>query len=353
MNCGRRNLRSKAPKMADNRGQGGKRGPGEFEIIARYFAPLATDSAALALRDDAAVLVVAEGYELVATCDTLIENVHFLSGDPPNTVGYKALAVNLSDLAAKGARGYGYLLALTVPNSTPAEWFESFAAGLWELQEQTGISLMGGDTTASPGPITITVTALGLVSHGHAVFRHGAKPGDSLYVSGTIGDAFLGLRLLQQPKLARDWNLSESEQDFLVERYRRPKPRCNFIIPLRNFAQAAIDVSDGLVGDIDKLAKMSHAGALIEASEIPLSEAARKALECDPDLLPSLLTAGDDYEIVASVTEMNAAAFEAESANRGVPIAVIGRIEGQKEAVRVIAPDGKPLPLQRKGFAHF
>jgi len=339
--------------MDDNRerGSGGK--PGEFEIIARYFAPLATDSAALALRDDAAVLVVTEGYELVATCDTLIEGVHFLGGDPPETIGYKALAVNLSDLAAKGARGYGYLLALAVPKNTPPDWFESFAAGLGELQERTGISLMGGDTTVTPGPATITITALGLVSHGHAVLRHGAKPGDRLYVSGTIGDAYLGLRLLQQPSLAKSWSLTQTEQDFLIERYRRPEPRCGFIIPLRNFAQAAIDASDGLVGDIEKLAKASHAGALIEADKVPLSDAASKVLAREPSLLATLLTAGDDYEIVASVAEANVPAFEAESRNRGTAITAIGRIEGQKGIVRVLAPDGKPLPLERKGFAHF
>jgi len=197
--------------MGNDREHGGEKGLGEFEIIARYFAPLATDSAALGLRDDAAILAVTEGYELVATCDTLIEGVHFLPDDPPNSLGYKALAVNLSDLAAKGARGYVYLLALAVPPNTSPEWFAAFATGLGELQEETGITLVGGDTTAAPGPITMTITALGLVSHGHAVFRHGAKPADRLYVSGTIGDAYLGLRLLKEPALAKSWNLTEAE----------------------------------------------------------------------------------------------------------------------------------------------
>ena len=146
---------------------------GEFEIIARYFAPLATDAAALGLRDDAAVLVISEGYELIATCDTLIEGVHFLGNDPPDSIGYKALSVNLSDLAAKGARGHVYLLSLALPRETPHAWFEGFSSGLRELQEATGITLVGGDTTASPGPLTITITALGLVAHGHAVLRHG------------------------------------------------------------------------------------------------------------------------------------------------------------------------------------
>jgi thiamine-monophosphate kinase len=326
---------------------------GEFEIIARYFAPLATDSAALGLRDDAAVLVIAEGYELIATCDTLIEGVHFLSNDPPDSIGYKALSVNLSDLAAKGARGHAYLLSLAVPRETPSSWFEAFSSGLRELQEATGITLVGGDTTASPGPLTITITALGLVRHGHAVLRHGAKPGDRLYVSGTIGDACLGLRLLKDSALARAWDLSEEDKAFLIGRYRRPKPRTELVIPVRNFAQGAIDVSDGLVGDVEKLARASHVGALIETGSVPFSPPAQKALQREPRLLAILLTAGDDYEIVAAVPETSAAAFEAEAQAKGASVTMIGRTAGPSGDVRVLAPDGKPLALDRKGFAHF
>ena len=326
---------------------------GEFEIIARYFAPLATNAAALGLRDDAAVLVISEGYELIATCDTLIEGVHFLGDDPPDSIGYKALSVNLSDLAAKGARGHVYLLSLAVPRETPHAWFEGFSSGLRELQEATGITLVGGDTTASPGPLTITITALGLVAHGHAVLRHGAKTGDRLYVSGTIGDAYLGLRLLKDPALARSWDLSEQDMAFLIGRYRRPKPRTELVIPVRNFAQGAIDVSDGLAGDVEKLARASHAGGLIEAGSVPFSPPAQKALQREPRLLATLLTAGDDYEIVAAVPEASAAAFETEAQAKGVPVTMIGRIGGPSGDVRVLAPDGKPLELGRKGFAHF
>ena len=338
--------------MADAVDRVGGKGLGEFEIIARYFAPLATDAAALGLRDDAAVLVVAEGYELVATCDTLIEGVHFLAADPPDSIGYKALAVNLSDLAAKGARGHAYLLSLAVPRATPGSWFEAFAAGLGELQQAAKIGLVGGDTTASPGPITITITALGLVAHGHAVLRHGAKNGDRLYVSGTIGDACLGLRVLKQPSLAQSWGLTDVERAFLVERYRRPTPRMKLVIPVRNFARGAIDVSDGLVGDIDKLAQASHVGAVIEAGEVRFSPAARKVLGREPDLLAILLAAGDDYEIVAAVPETSAPAFEAEAANKGVEVTAIGRLTESGE-VLVLRPDGEPLALHRTGYAHF
>jgi thiamine-monophosphate kinase len=338
--------------MVDDGARKGKH-LGEFDIIARYFAPLATESAALALRDDAAVLVVAEGYELIATCDTLVEGVHFLKDDPPSSIGHKALAVNLSDLAAKGARGHVYLLALAVPRDTPAEWFEAFAGGLRELQEEAGISLVGGDTTASPGPLTITITALGLVRHGHAVLRHGAKKGDRLYVSGMIGDAALGLRLLKDPALARSWGLTEEERAFLVDRYRRPQPRTELVIPVRNFAQGAIDVSDGLVGDIEKLAAVSRVGAVIEGAKVPFSPAARKVLAHEPKLLSALLTAGDDYEIVAAVPEMSALAFEGEAKTRGATVTAIGRIQGGSGEVRALGPKGEPLALDRTGYAHF
>jgi thiamine-monophosphate kinase len=339
--------------MADDRRPAQEKDLGEFEIIARYFAPLATDAAALGLRDDAAVLVVTEGYELIATCDTLIEGVHFLAEDPPASIGHKALAVNLSDLAAKGARGHAYLLSLAVPRETPGAWFEAFASGLRELQQDTRISLVGGDTTAGPGPRTITITALGLVSHGHAVFRHGAKAGDRLYVSGTIGDAYLGLRLLTEPTVKRAWDLTDEDAAFLVERYRRPTPRMQLAIPLRNFAQGAIDVSDGLVADIEKLAEASHVGAVIEAGKVPLSSAASKVVAHEPKLLAKMLAAGDDYEVVAAVPEANSATFEAEAKARGVKVTAIGSLSGRSGEVRVLKPDGAPLPLDRRGYAHF
>ncbi|MGZ8417285.1 MAG: thiamine-phosphate kinase [Methyloceanibacter sp.] len=326
---------------------------GEFELIARYFAPLAKDAAALALRDDAAVLRPPESREIVISCDTVVADVHFLPDDPPDSIAHKALAVNLSDLAAKGAKPYVYLLALTLPKEPAPDWLEAFASGLRALQEQAGICLVGGDTTRTPGPLTITITALGLVPQGHAVLRLGAKPGDRLYVSGSIGDACLGLRLLKESALAKAWGLSEEQSAFLIERYRRPEPRGNLALLVRNFAQGAIDVSDGLVGDIAKLAQVSHVGAVIEASRVPFSPAARQALQHEPELLETLLTAGDDYEIVAAVPESSAGGFEAEAAAKGASVTVIGRIEGQADEVRVLGPDGKTLTLERQSFSHF
>jgi thiamine-monophosphate kinase len=326
---------------------------GEFELIARFFAPLANDAAALALRDDAAVLRPPESREIVISCDTIVAGVHFLPDDPPETIAHKALAVNLSDLAAKGAKPYVYLLALTLPAEPVPAWFEAFASGLRRLQEQAGICLVGGDTTRTPGPLTITITALGLVPQGHAVLRLGAKPGDRLYVSGSIGDACLGLRVLKDPALAASWNLSEADTSFLIGRDRRPDARSTLALLIRNFAQGAIDVSDGLVGDVEKLAQVSHVGASIETARVPFSSAARKALQREPKLLETLLTAGDDYEIVAAVPEASAAGFEAEAAAKGATLSLIGRIEGNAGGVRVVGPDGNSLELGRSGFAHF
>lgn len=330
-------------------------GLGEFDIIARYFAPLAGDPASLKLRDDAAVLRVPEGQELVVTCDTIVERVHFLAGDPPETVGHKALAVSLSDLAAKGARPLAYLLSLSLPEPVSATWLGKFAEGLGHLQREAGIGLIGGDTTASPGPLSVSITALGVVPQGHAVLRLGAKPGDLLYVSGTIGDAYLGLRLAEAVELAARWGLSKEETAFLIDRYRRPQPRCGLALLIRNAAHAAIDVSDGLLGDVEKLCRVSTIDALIELERVPLSDAASKVVEREPRLLSALMTAGDDYEIAAAIPEARAGSLEAaaEAAVPGLRLAAIGRLMGGKGEARVVDSSGNPLQFGRKGFAHF
>jgi len=330
-----------------------KTGESEFEIIARVFAPLAKDTGALGLKDDAAILMVTEGHELVVTCDTIVEGVHFLKDDPAASVGHKALAVNLSDLTAKGARGYAYTLSLALPKSVSIDWIEGFASGLRDVQTETGISLIGGDTTASPGPPTITITALGLVSHQHAVMRLGAKPGDKLYVSGTIGDACLGLRLLREPGLAETLGLSGEDVDFLVHAYRCPGPNNQLAVLVRNFAQAAIDVSDGLIGDIEKLCGVSHVGAKVEAARVPFSAAAGKALHREPDILAELITAGDDYGIVVAVSEKSAPDFESEADASGAAFTLIGEVLPAQKGLEVVDGKGRPLKLKRKGFSHF
>ena len=349
MRRAQKNLRAKAPAMA----RSGKRGEGEFDIIARYFAPLATNPAALGLLDDAAVLSIPEGQELVATCDTIISGVHFLAEDPPDSIGYKALAVSLSDLAAKGARPYVYLLSVAFPERPSSAWLEALASGLRLGQDESGIDLVGGDTSATPGLLAITVTALGMLPQGEAVLRRGAMAGDRLCVSGAIGDAALGLKLLCEPRLAAKWGLSDEDAVFLTERYRRPSARNALMLPLRQCARAAIDVSDGLVGDTAKLCKASGVGATIKAEKVPLSAAAAKAVAKVPELLTELITAGDDYEIVAAMEASHAQAFAKEAEAHHVTITAIGQVRPGDGQVTVVDEEGRPLPLDHTGFTHF
>jgi thiamine-monophosphate kinase len=324
----------------------------EFDIIARYFAPLATAPAALALGDDAAVLPIPPGEELVVTCDTIVEGVHFLPDDPPVTIGHKVLAVSLSDLAAKGAQPYAYLLALSLREATP-EWLEGFARGLGALQRTAGIALIGGDTSGTPGPTTLSVTALGRVPQGNAVLRSGARGGDWVYVSGSIGGAHCGLRLRQERRLAKAWALTPAEAAALIERYQRPEPRSRLAPLLRRYAHAAIDVSDGLVGDIEKLCAASKVAAVIKADRVPLAASVDKALAREPHLLHELITAGDDYEIVAAVPEVRAAVFEAEALEQEVRVTAIGQIVVGNLEVAMLDGEGRPLELAHKGYAHF
>ena len=261
--------------------------------------------------------------------------------------------MNLSDLAAKGARPYAYLLALMLPNEPPAPWLESFAAGLHALQEEVGIMLVGGDTTRTPGPLSLTITVLGLVPQGASVPRRGASASDRLYVTGTIGDSYLGLRLLQQPDLAKAWALTPDDVAFLVRRYRNPEPRSALTTVIRNCAESAIDVSDGLVGDVEKLCHVSHVNAEIELDLVPLSAAARKAAAKDRDLLERMIVAGDDYEIAAAVPASRGAKFEAEAKMAGVEVSAIGVIRHGEGEVIVLASNGLPISLTSKGFSHF
>ncbi len=325
---------------------------GEFDIIARIFAPLAKDSGALGLKDDAAVLTITDDHQLVVTCDTLVSGVHFLKDDPPASIGYKALAVNMSDLTAKGAHGYVYTLSLALPPNTEMDWLEAFAGGLSEAQDLTGISLIGGDTTATSGPFVITITALGLVQHEAAITRLGAKPGDRLYVGGPIGDSYLGLKLLEDPSLANTWALSSEDVAYLTDYYRRPPIATGAALLIRNFAKASIDVSDGLVADVEKLCSVSHVGADIDTASIPFSSAARKALSAAPSLLEYLVAGGDDYVPLIAVSETSADLFESEVAEHAVVFYQLATITGSEE-VRVLDDGGRAIKLKSKGFSHF
>lgn len=297
--------------------------PSEDSLIARYFAPLAA-AGGLGLRDDAACLSPSPGHDLVLTCDAVVERVHFLPEDPPGSVARKALAVNVSDLAAKGADPAGFLLALALPEHWTEDWLAAFARGLGEAAGDFGCPLLGGDTVRANGALTLSVTAVGQVPAGQMVPRTSAQPGDVLCVTGTIGDAALGLALRFGPAWADA--LGSDERAFLADRYLHPRPRIPLARALRENARAAMDVSDGLAGDLAKMMLVSGATAQVEVRSVPVSAAAAAALDRDPALIDRILTGGDDYEVLCAVPEEKVAALQREAQNAGVPLAVIGRV---------------------------
>ncbi len=315
----------------------------EFGLIAKYFVPLARDPAALRLSDDACVLQQEAGRELIVTTDALVEGVHFLRGDPPDLIAAKALAVNLSDLAAKGAEPRGYLMALALPPYSADAWLECFARGLSVDQTAFGTSLLGGDTTATPGPLTIAITALGTAPNGAMIRRRGARAGDGIYVSGTIGDAGAGLHLLQG-------TLAHGEgADFLIQRYRRPTPRLALGKALRGVATAALDVSDGLMADLGHIADVSAVRLVVEANRIPLSPALMRVWPGQEGLVRAA-TAGDDYEIAFTAASDESVA--AAALGLDVSVTRIGRVESGSGIV-LVDGTGHTIAVPRPGFVHF
>ncbi len=312
--------------------------PAEFGLIARHFRPLAGEGA-LDLLDDAAVMTPPLGRQLVLTADAMVAGVHFLPDDPPDTVGAKLLRVNLSDLAAMGATPLAYLLTVSAPRDTPDGWFQGFAAGLARDQAGFGIFLLGGDTTSTPGPVSLTLTAIGHVAPGRALRRSGARVGDDVWVTGTIGDGALGLAALRGE--IRD------PAGWLAGRYRLPQPRLG--LALHGVASAGMDVSDGLVQDLGHLCRLAGLGARIEASLVPLSSPAAMA---GPAWRVACLTGGDDYELLLAVPPANANALQAEAARAGIPITRIGCFTPGDQVV-VIGEDGQQLPVSQPGWSHF
>lgn len=327
----------------------------EDDLIATYFAPIA-GPAGLGLRDDAALLAPPPGHDVVVTTDAIVAGVHFFADDPAGDVARKALRVNLSDLAAKGAAPQGFVLALALPLTTSGDWLAAFAVGLREDAAQFGLPLIGGDTVKTPGPLTIAVTALGSVPQGRMVRRTGVKAGDFLYVSGTIGDAALGLRLRLPGAGDAAWQnrLAPAERAFLARRYLLPDPRMELAACLLAAANGGMDVSDGFVGDLTKMLKVSGVGARVDLEKVPLSPASRAAITLAPDLFETALTGGDDYEILAAVAPACAAAFEAGAAAAGIAVTRIGTAqEGNGQPPVFFGADGKARHFAHGSFSHF
>lgn len=323
--------------------------PGEFEIIERYFRPLAGDPGAVNLTDDAAVYNPPHGEEVVLKADLIAESVHYLPEDPARSVAQKALRVNLSDLAAKGAVPVGYLLSLALRPDWTEDWVAGFASGLAADQERFGVTLFGGDTSRASGGTVVSIAALGRAPVGSLVRRKGARAGDAVFVSGTLGDAALGLRI----RLGTiDAMPAGGAADHLLDRYLHPQPRVALAPVIRAFATASMDVSDGLVGDLGHICRQSEVGAEIYAAAMPLSAGARALVAADATALETVLTGGDDYEILATVPEGRAAAFAEAAAEAGVPVTRIGTVTSGEARVTVVGAEG-PLRLGRTSHVHF
>ena len=328
--------------------------PGEFELIARYFAPLARGfPGAFGLLDDVAVIAPLPGHELVAKTDAIVGGVHFLHDDPPDLIARKALRVNLSDLAAKGAVPRAYMLDIMLPKTVTEAWIAAFARGLADDQNEYGVHLIGGDTDSTPGPVTVAIMAFGDVATGRMLRRGGARAGDTVFVTGTIGDAALGLTVLRG-QLA---NLDTNAADFLVGRYRLPRPRVRLSPRLIGIANAALDVSDGLLADLGHLCEASELAAVIEAPRVPLSTAVRAVLATHSGHITTVLTGGDDYEILFTAPPEAVHELAELSRTLDVPITPIGRMRspsiGKQPQITVLGESGKPLIFDRSGWTHF
>ena len=324
---------------------------GEDSLIARYFRPLATDPGAFNLVDDAAILQ-ASGDDIVVTTDAIVEGVHFLSDDPPDSVARKALRVNLSDLAAKGATPAGFVLTLALRAAEDA-WLTPFARGLGEDAGLFGCPLLGGDTVSTPGPLMISITAFGRVPRGKMVHRSGAKPGDCIVVTGTIGDAALGLDILRGGAVATALVHDAAANQMLVGRYRLPQPRTALARVVRDHAHAAMDVSDGLAGDLAKLCAASGVSAVVDAPSIPLSGAAAALLARGTVGIETIVSGGDDYEILCAIPEGSFEAFARGAATAGVAVTSIGTVIADTSAPKFLDAQGREIALPRLSYSHF
>ena len=323
----------------------------EQQLIRDIFAPLTEgEPGAFALRDDAALLVDGAQNGLVVTSDMLVAGVHFLPDDPPDLIARKALRVNLSDLAAKGADPHGYLVSLALGTDTPDEWVQGFADGLMHDQGIFGCRLMGGDTVKTPGPLSVSITAIGRAPGGRMVRRQGASPGDLIYVSGTIGDGALGLAVRKD--VAVPGNLDDGDLDHLRGRYLVPEPRVALASAVHVHATAAMDISDGLAGDLALLCEVSGVGAEIAVGQVPLSPPAAKICSADAEWLERALTGGDDYELLVCIAGRSREAFERAAEDAGVAVTPIGHVtEGPGRPV-FHDGDGPPRQFKQPSYSH-
>jgi thiamine-monophosphate kinase len=319
---------------------------GEFELIRRYFSTLtvSTKGVALGIGDDAAILEVVAGEQLVVTVDTSNADVHFPSDADAFSIGYRALAVNLSDLAAMGATPRWITLSLTLP-SIDEGWVLQFARGLGQLANEHAVALVGGDTTR--GALAVSIQAMGTAPAGYALKRDGAQPGDLVYASGSIGDAAAGLVYYRD---AQAFSCDEAEREYLVARYLRPTPRVALGSALRGIATSCIDISDGLLADVGHIASCSGVGISIAADSLPASNALLALSQ--QQRWSYQLSGGDDYELCFTVPPSRAAALHVLAAGLGVRVTCVGAV-AIGSGVECLDVAGKPITVERAGFEHF
>ncbi len=323
----------------------------EDEFVARLIRPLAGEGA-FNLKDDAARLMPPSGFELVLTADAIIVGVHAFAEDPPDLIARKALRMNLSDLAAKGARPLGFLMTLALPKEFDKAWIERFFEGLALDCRDYACPLLGGDTTRTPGPLSVSITLLGAVRRGRMPTRLDARAGDLVAVTGTIGDAALGLVQRLEPERARRWQLSEDEGRHLAHRYLLPQPRTAIAEAIGRHARAAMDISDGLVGDLERLCRASGLSASIDVGRLPLSQGAKKAIGVDAGAVETLLSGGDDYEIMLTLDARSWPLFQAECRAKGLDVTMIGDTQAGAPGLVTVTRGGAELSLSRSAYSH-
>jgi thiamine-monophosphate kinase len=325
--------------------------PGEFDLIARYFAPLAAKApGALGLKDDAATFQPPAGMELVFTTDALTADLHFLRSDPPDLIARKMLRQNLSDLAGKGAKPLGYLMTAALDDGIDEAWIAKFADGLAQDQAAFDIALWGGDTTSTPGPLALTATLVGAVPDGRALRRNGARPGDRVLVTGTIGDGFFGLAA-HRGELP---DLAEPVRRFLAQRYVLPQPRLALgrMLAEQGLAHAGMDISDGLAADLGHMCAASGCGAEVAVASVPLSDAVADLVAADPSLIAAAITGGDDYELLLAVPPESVSDVLTAARQAQTPIAEIGAFVADA-GLTFLDRDNQPLAFEKAGFTHF
>ncbi len=332
---------------------------GEEAIIQEYLAPLAAGyPGAFGLRDDCAAITPAPGHDIIVKTDPIAGGIHFFPDDAPEDIGWKALAVNVSDLAAKAAVPRAYLMALSFPEAPTRDWMARFAHGLGEAQAAFGMHLVGGDTDRRPGPITISITVFGETPTGRMVRRGAARPGDHIYVTGQLGAAAMGLALRTSPALAAAWEITETAASASRARYLRPQPRLAIREALRTHASAAMDISDGLAKDLGRMSRASGCGALVELGRIPTDESGTRAVAHDPARWVDIIASGDDYELLIAIPPGCARDFEAAADRAGRdanPSFGVTRIGAFTTDPAVVFQDaaGRPFDLSRTGWDHF